>query len=105
MLPLVLAVRFLLELVAFAVIGWWGYDAGGMPLAVVGAAAAIAAWALVVSPKARFEPPLPAKVAVEVLVFGVATIALIVLDHRIAAVAFIAAAAVDGVLVRLLPRA
>lgn len=54
MLPLVLAIRFALELTLLAVYAWWGYHAAGV---LGGAACAIAVavvWGLLLSPKARF---------------------------------------------------
>jgi hypothetical protein len=76
-----LALAFLLELVALAALGYWGYCTGnstftslllgiGIPL--------IAAflWGLFAAPRARYPNPL-LKIAVKALVFGTAFFALI----------------------------
>jgi uncharacterized protein DUF2568 len=76
-----LLVRFLLELAALAALIATGVGLiGGVVGVVVGlAAAAVAAvmWGLFVAPRARIALPTPARLAVEVVVFAVATPGLI----------------------------
>lgn len=91
MLPLVLAIRFALELTLLAVYAWWGYHAAGV---LGGAACAIAlavVWGLLLSPKARFPLSPPVRAGVEVVVFLVAAGALTALGHPGWGIALVAA--------------
>jgi hypothetical protein len=88
-----LAVRFLLELGALAALARWGWCAagGGVAglLAAVGAALVTAlVWGAYVSPKARFAVPPPARLGIELAVFGSAVAALAASAPRWAAVTF-----------------
>lgn len=80
MLPTVLAVRFVLELALLAAVGWWGarlvsgWAGVAIGLALVVLVAAV--WGAVVSPRARVRAPGSVRVAVEVVLFGLAGLAL-----------------------------
>ena len=84
---------FLLEVVALAVLAWWGADVGdGVVLSVVLAVAAplVAAvlWGLFAAPKARIRLPLPGVLLVKALVFGAAVAALYGLGRGALALVF-----------------
>jgi hypothetical protein len=84
---------FLLELVALAALGYWGFKAGpGVPakiaLAVGAPLLAAVAWGLFASPKATIALPLIGVLAVKALVFGSATLALYAVGNRTAAICF-----------------
>jgi Protein of unknown function (DUF2568) len=71
------ALAFVMELLALGGLAWWGADAGGGLAAKVllGAGAPIlaaVAWGLFAAPRARFEVPLAAVLAVKAVVFGLA---------------------------------
>ncbi len=91
MLPLVLTLRFALELTLLAVVAWWGYSVGGVLVGALCAIGVAVVWGLLLSPKARF--PLPAQVrnAVEVAVFLLAAAGLSALGHPALGVVLIAA--------------
>lgn len=77
MLPLVLAVRFALELVLLAVFGWWGFTVGGggpagWAIGALSAAGIAVLWGLLLSPKARIAIPPAGRNVLEVAVFLVA---------------------------------
>ena len=72
-----LAVRFALELCAFAALVYWGFKTGDgavvkIVIGVGAPAAAIALWGLFVSPKARYGGPLT-RALFELIVFGAAS--------------------------------
>lgn len=71
-----LALRFLLELAALGSLGWWGWNEGGIALALLCPLAFAAVWGLFVSPKARVRVPRPAWWALNVVLFGLAALAL-----------------------------
>ncbi len=75
-----LGVRFLCELGMLAALAIWGAHVGEGPWAValaVGAPLAAAAiWGAFVAPKARWPVPLGARVAIELVLFGAASLAL-----------------------------
>lgn len=93
---LLAAVRFLAELgmlAALAYVGWqWGPDqAVGAVLAVVLAALAAAVWGAWIAPRASKRLEDPRRLAVEVVLFGVTSVALAVTGAGIAAVVLAAA--------------
>ncbi|WP_435318994.1 YrdB family protein [Haloarchaeobius sp. TZWSO28] len=97
---LVLGVRFLLELAGLLALGYWGFRTGGSTLAslALGLGAPLLAaivWGTFVSPKARVPLRGEARLAVEVLVFGVAAVALYAAGQPLLAVVFAAVAVVD----------
>jgi hypothetical protein len=100
MKPLALTLRFLLELVALAAIGYggWSIPAPVWARAVLAAAfvaVAIAIWGRWVAPRANHKLPDPQRLLPEWLVFGGATAALIATGHWPLGVAFAVLAAVD----------
>lgn len=83
---------FLLELLAFGLLGWWGFATGSgtatrVLLGVGTPAAAIALWGLLAAPRARLRPSLPVVLLVKALVFGAAAAGLYGVGHPAAAVA------------------
>jgi Protein of unknown function (DUF2568) len=84
------ALAFLLELVAFGVLCWWGFSTGhGLPphlaLGLATPAAAMTLWGLFAAPKATFPVALPFVLLVKAVVFGSAALACDALGHPIAA--------------------
>ncbi|MFC0431656.1 YrdB family protein [Kutzneria buriramensis] len=81
-----------LELAALAILCWWGFATGtGVTAIALGIGAPLVAaviWGLFAAPKARFSLPRPAVLAVKVLVFGAAAVALAALGHLVPAVVF-----------------
>ena len=94
----VLTTRFLLELAALAALGWWGFKTGGVLLGIGTPLAAAVVWGLFVAPKASIAVPGAVHVALQVLVFGGATLALLALDRTFAAEAFAAVVVIDTAL-------
>jgi hypothetical protein len=99
-----LTVAFLLELGALAALGYWGVQIGGGPVTktALGVGAPLLAavlWGLFAAPRAPVSIPL-VKVAVRLLVFGAATLALYATDHRALAAAFAVLVVVNSLLVR-----
>ena len=100
-----LALRFVLELCAFAALGYWGSQASSsswvcVVLAIVTPAAAVVLGALFVAPKAKVQVSEPVRWAIELVVFVGAAAALIAADQLVLGVVFGAVAIVNGVLVR-----
>ncbi|THA51422.1 YrdB family protein [Streptomyces sp. A1136] len=78
---------FLVELVALAILAWWGYRFGGggltgVLLAAGTVAVAVVLWGLFAAPKARFAVPLAGVLTVKALVLGGSAVALYALDHH-----------------------
>ena len=97
------ALAFLLELVAFGVLCWWGFDTGHgvavhLLLGLGAPAAAIVVWALFAAPKARFPLPMPAVLLVKALVFGASALALWGLCRPVLALVLAAVALVNTAL-------
>jgi uncharacterized protein DUF2568 len=100
-----LALRFLLELCAFAALGYWGWQAGSttawqVVLALVTPAAAIAVWGLFVAPKATVRVSEPARWAIELVVFVGAGIALGAAGQTVLGIVLAAVAVANGLVVR-----
>ena len=98
---LALTARFLLELAALGALGWWGVRTGDALVAKValGAGAPLVAavvWGTFVAPNASIAVPGAVHLALQVLVFGSAAIALLVLRETVAAELFAAAVVVDA---------
>ena len=98
--------RFVLELSALGALGYWGLWAGDGPFvkAALGLGApllAAVAWGLFVAPRARVPLPLAGRLAVELAVFGSATIALLATGRFSLAVGLAALAAVNRALIQL----
>jgi hypothetical protein len=97
---------FLLELVALAVLAWWGAEVGdgvipSVVLAVAAPAIAAVVWGLFAAPKARVRLPLPGVLLVKALVFGAAAVALYGLDHSGLALGFAVIVIANTVIVTL----
>lgn len=91
------AIAFLLELVMLFALGCWGAKQGATLAASVlfGAGAPLAAavvWGLFAAPKARVRLPLAGILAVKLLVFGSAALAVYALGRHAAAAVFAAMA-------------
>jgi hypothetical protein len=86
-----LTVRFLCELGMLAAFAIWGAltgeGIGAVSLAVLAPVAVAAVWWAFVAPKARWPVPLGVRVAIEVVLFGAAALALWSVDLGVAAFA------------------
>ena len=100
-----LALRFALELCAFAALGYWGSQASStfwsIVLAIVTPLAAIVVWGRFVAPKAAVKVSEPARWAIELVVFVGAAVALVVAGHAALGVALGVLAVANGLLLRL----
>ena len=88
-----LAALFLMELCLLAAFAFWGFQTGvglGAKLALgIGAPLLVAiVWGLVMAPRARIHLPLPLHLALFVVIFGAATLALWVAGQPTLAIAF-----------------
>ena len=95
---IVLAAAFLIELAALAALGWWGFETGGIALAIGLPLLVAIVWGTFLSPNAAIEIPGAAIFALKALVFGSATIALLAIDRTAAAEVFGAAVVIDSAL-------
>lgn len=81
---------FVLELLAFGTLGWWGFHVtdnvvGDLLLGLGSPVAAMVLWGMFAAPKARFAIPLPGVLAVKAVVFTSSAAALYDLgDHGLA---------------------
>ena len=94
------ALAFLLELVAFGLMAWWGFTTGSglavhLLLGIGTPALAMVLWGLVAAPKARFRVPLPGVLLLKAAVFGGAAVCLAALGHTGWALAFAVVALVN----------
>ena len=75
-----LAVKFLVELAAFAALAYWGARTGhggwAVAAAIAAPLAAVLVWALFCAPRARWRQPVPARAPLELAVFGLAAAGL-----------------------------
>ncbi|HET6448917.1 MAG TPA: YrdB family protein [Conexibacter sp.] len=85
-----LALKFLLELVAFAAFAWWGATVGNgaasVVLALVAPLLAIVLWGAVAAPRASRRLPLRARAPFELGVLGLAVVALGAVAGTVAAI-------------------
>ena len=100
-----LALAFVLELCALTALGYWGFKTGDEAVARIGlgvGAPLLAAvlWGLFAAPRAPVSAPL-VRPGVQVMVFGLAALALYASGHRSLAVSFILLVIANSVLVRL----
>jgi hypothetical protein len=97
-----LTVRFLCELAMLAALASWGFIVGdGATAWVLGIGAPLLAavvWGAWVAPKARWPVPLPTRVVIELVLFGVAVGALAVADQPLVAVVLAVAALATSLL-------
>jgi hypothetical protein len=101
-----LALRFVCELTALIALAWWGFSLGSVGGVLVGLAVAVAAaglWGAFIAPRARRRLADPARFALELVVFGAATAALVAVDHAVLAVVFAVCAVVTAALTRVWP--
>ena len=99
-----LTVAFLLELCALAALGYWGLRTGTGPVtkAALGIGTPLVAavlWGLFAAPRATFSIPL-ASLAVQLVVFGGATVALYAAGRHGLAITFVVLVVANSVLVR-----
>jgi hypothetical protein len=80
-----LALKFLLELAAFAAFAYWGATVS-IVLAVAAPALAIVLWGLFAAPRSERRLPLPQRIAFESAVFLLAVVALLVADELVLAI-------------------
>lgn len=104
------AVRFLLELAALVVFGYWGYSLGSTQVASVGLGIGVplgvaVVWALFGSPAAPYRLGHPWRLLLELAVLGGAAVALAALDRPTLAVAFAVAAGINTALLYVLGQA
>lgn len=100
-----LTLAFLLELCALAALGYWGLRVGGGPITklVLGLGApllAAALWGVFAAPRAPVSVPL-ARLAVQLVIFGSAAVALYATAHAELALTFAILVAVNSAMVRL----
>jgi hypothetical protein len=85
-----LTVRFLCELAMLAALAFWGFGAaqgaGAWALGIGAPLLAAAVWGAFVAPKARWPVPAPLRVAIELVLFGLAATALAAAGQPAAAV-------------------
>jgi Protein of unknown function (DUF2568) len=85
-----LTVRFLCELAMLAALAFWGFGVAeglwGWVLGIGAPVLAAAVWGAFVAPKARWPVPAPVRVAIELVLFGVAAAALAAAGQPLAAV-------------------
>lgn len=81
-----LAVRFVLELAMLAAFAYWGFNSSDTTMLniVLGIAAPLAAaivWGTFLAPRRKTDLPIPARVVIEFIVFGLAAVALWAADQ------------------------
>ena len=102
-----LALRFFLEIAALAALSYGGFHAGssdvvqwllgiGLPLL------AAVVWGLFIAPRARYRVSDPIWIALQVVVFGAATAALLTAGQTTPAIVFVALLIVNAVLMIIL---
>lgn len=101
-----LAFRFILELIALVALALWGFSSSSeliiqLVLGLGAPAVAIAIWGTLVAPKAprRLEDPI--RVALEVVIFGVASLAFVAWGSLLLGVLLAASATISLVLMFL----
>jgi hypothetical protein len=85
MRTLSLALKFLLELAAFAALAYWGAQTSVL-LAIAAPALAIGLWAVFAAPRSARRLPTRPRIRFELAVFGVAVLALVAVGAPVAAV-------------------
>jgi hypothetical protein len=97
-----LALKFLVELAAFAALAYWGASVGSgivsVLLAVAAPAVAIVLWGLFAAPRSSRRLRTNARIPFELAVFAVAAIALRAAGATTAAICFAAVAAISAAL-------
>ncbi len=100
------AARFLVELCMLAAFAYWGSRTGhstavNVALALAVPLVAMTVWGLWMAPRSARRLPESLRIPVEVILFGLATAALLDAGATTAAIAFAAVAAVNTTLVHL----
>jgi hypothetical protein len=95
--PLNLGLRFALELCMLVGFAVWGFSEN-IVLGVAAPLAAAVVWGLWIAPKATRRLRDPARLALELLLFGAAGALLAVAGHALAAAVFLAAVVLSEVL-------
>jgi hypothetical protein len=102
MRALSLALKFLVELAAFAAFAYWGASVGSgvtsVVLAIAAPALAIVLWGLFAAPRSERRLATAPRVAFELTVFGLAIVGLLVAGARVAAVVLAVVVAVSTAL-------
>jgi hypothetical protein len=96
-----LGLRFFLELALLAAVGYWGFQAGqtvpNRLLAGIGVPLLVAVlWGMFISPKARISLNRPARLSLELLLFGAGALALAAANRPGLAAGFAAVALVSS---------
>lgn len=102
-----LALRFMVEMAAYAALGYWGASnpiplLGRVALAALAPLAAMVLWSRLLAPKARWRLRDPLAVVSELAIFAGAAVALGVAGPVGPSEAFIAVAVINTILVRFL---
>src|SRR3954451_3567683 len=102
-----LLLRFLLELCMLGAVGYWGFETadGVVMKALLGVGAPLlmaVVWGVFISPKATVKLPTPAWIALQVVLFGLAALALATFASPALAGAFLAVVAANGALLAAL---
>lgn len=101
-----LALKFLLELAAFAALAWWGASVGSgvvsVLVAVAAPLAAVVLWGLFAAPRASRRLPLRSRVPLELAILGLAAVALSAVAGAAAGVVLGALIVLNAVLLTLL---
>ena len=96
---LVHGVRFACEIAAVVAVVWWGWPVLGIAAGIV----VIALWGLWVAPKSQRRLPDPARIVLELLIFGAATAAFAAVGQTVVAIVFAVAAVGSAGLSRRFP--
>jgi hypothetical protein len=96
---LVNGVRFGCEIAAVVAVVWWGWPV----LGIVAGAVVILLWGAWVAPKAKRRLSDPARFVLELVIFGLATVAFAEVGQTVIAVGFAVAAVVSAALSRRYP--
>jgi hypothetical protein len=101
-----LTAKFLLELAAIAALAYWGTTVGGGAVPVVAAvlapAVAVVVWGTFAAPRAARRLATPARVPLELAVFGIAVAALATAGSPLAAAVLAGAVLVNAALLTAL---
>jgi hypothetical protein len=98
--PANLALKFLLELAAFAAFSVWGADVGSgasaVALAIAAPLVAVLLWARFAAPRSAHRLPWRTRIPFELGVFLLAALALLAAGHAVAAIVFAALVALNA---------
>jgi hypothetical protein len=103
------AVRFLVELAVLVAVGYWGFHdhsrwAAKLVLGVGGPVLIATAWGIWMAPQSNRRAPEGMRALLEVLIFGLATAALVASTGAVLAVIFAVVATVNAALDHALAR-